>query len=107
MSVKKQTVSEFIREVKPDWKPVATREKQATTGAYSGPLQVSMPGASDWTFLDKPCVPESFESQVAAQERQILGEEEPLALRGEETVKVDDFGQETRVVGKIGSQVPR
>jgi len=35
MSIKKQTVSEFIREVKPDWQPVATREKQATTGEHA------------------------------------------------------------------------
>jgi hypothetical protein len=107
MSVRRLTVSELIRESKPDWEPVAKREKQATTEGYSGPFQVHMPGPYDWTLLGKPCAPESFDSQIEAQERQVMGLEEPLKMWNEETVDVDDFGQETRVVGKVGSQTPK
>jgi len=104
---KRQTVSEFIRDVKPDWEHVKTREKQATTRPFSGCPVVRMPGPNDWTFMGKPCVPETAAEQMKAHDRQNLGEEEPLTFWDEKTVEVDDFGQEVQVVGKIGSRMPR
>ena len=38
---KRQTVSEFIRESKPDWEPVREREVRSSTRPFSGALQVS------------------------------------------------------------------
>lgn len=39
--VKRQTVSEFIREAKPEWEHIRTREKRTSTGHFSGALQVN------------------------------------------------------------------
>lgn len=105
--VTKQTVSEFIREVKPDWEHVRTIEKQATTGAFSGAPVVRVSGPMSRTAYREYGAAESFSEQVDVQDRQNLGEEEPMKLWDEKTVEVDDFGQEVVVVGKIGSRVPR
>jgi hypothetical protein len=92
--VKRQTVSEFIRESKPDWEHVKTREERSSTGAYSGPLQVHM--ALPTSRQSAKLMPaESFADQAEAQRRQIDGEEESVALWGEETVKVEDPRRKT------------
>lgn len=100
-SYKRQTVSEFIRETKPDWEHVKTREDRTSTRPFSGPLTVRMPNEHDWTCLGKPCQPESLLEQFERQERQILEEEPLLTLWDEEDVIVEDL--ETLA----GSQVPR
>lgn len=83
--VRKLTVSEFIRESKPDWKQVSVRYKHADTGTFSGPLTVNMPNEHSWSFLGKPCIPDSFAEQVEHQLKQISGEEPLITLYGEET----------------------
>jgi hypothetical protein len=104
---RKLTVSEFIRETKPDWQHVAKREKQATTGAFSGATVVRVSGPRSRREAREYGPAEPFADQMDAQDRQALGLEEPMALWDEETVDVDDFGQEVKVVGKVGSRVPR
>lgn len=89
---RKMTVSEFLRESKPDWEHVATREKRSSTRPFSGPLTVRPPGRHDWSFLGENCQPEPLQDQADAQMRQILGLEEPMTLHGEEIVEVDDSG---------------
>lgn len=99
---KRQTVSEFIRETKPDWERVKTREARTSTRPFSGPMSVRMPNQYDWTVMGKPVVPESLQEQADRQMRQILKEEDLLALWGEEDIEVDD-----REDGPTGSQLPR
>jgi hypothetical protein len=48
--VRKLTVSELIRETKPDWEPVRKQEKRASTRPFSGAPQVTL---GDPTPLDK------------------------------------------------------
>lgn len=97
--VKRQTVSEFIRESKPDWNHVKTVEKRSSTGAYSGPLQVHMALPTSRTSAELMPA-ESFADQAAAQQAQIDGEEEPMTLWDEEVVPVHD------PVPKVASGLP-
>lgn len=111
--VKRQTVSEFIRESKPDWEHVRAREKRTSTGAFTGALQVDtgVLGVHDkagrlvgGTIDMEMAVP--FADQVEEFDRQnATGETD--TFWEEETRVVDDLGQEGRVVGKVGSRVPR
>jgi len=85
--VRRLTVSEFIRESKPDWEPVRTREKRTSTRPFSGPavVQVTGPKAPD------SLVPfETFAEQVDLQDRQNLGLEEPMSFWEEETKVVQE-----------------
>lgn len=100
-NVKRQTVSEFIRETKPDWEPVAQRERRATTGSFTGVSVVRVSGPTTRKAFKEYGAAEPFADQLDAQDRQNLGLEEPMTLWGEETVEVDDFGQEVRAVGKV------
>ena len=110
---KRQTVSEFIRETKPDWEHVRERERRASTGSFTGALQVStgITGIHDkagrligGTIDMEMAVP--FDEQVAEFDEQNLSGETD-AIFNERTKYVDDLGQETVVVGKVGSRVPR
>lgn len=60
-NVRRMTVSELIRETKPDWKPVHKQEKRASTRPFSGSPQVSMGD------------PTSFERQLECFEHQNQG----------------------------------
>jgi hypothetical protein len=110
---RKLTVSEFIRESKPDWEHVRERERRASTGAFTGALQVDtgVTGIHDkagrligGTIDMEMAVP--FADQVAEFDEQNLSGETDTFF--EETTRfVDDVGQEARVVGKVGSRVPR
>lgn len=111
--MRKLTVSEFIRESKPDWEHVREREVRASTGAFTGALQVStgIRGIHDaagrlvgGTIDMEMAVP--FADQVAEfDEQNRTGITD--AVFGEKDRYVDDLGQETVVVGKVGSRVPR
>jgi hypothetical protein len=105
--VTKQTVSEFIREVKPDWEHVATVEKQATTQAFSGAPVVRVTGPMSRTAYKEYGAAVPFQDQVDEQTGQRPDGAESLKMWAEKTIEVDDFGQGAKVVGKIGSQVPR
>jgi hypothetical protein len=76
--VRKLSVSEFIRESKPDWEHVRYREKRTSTKPFSGAPVVTMENA------------ESFTDQLDHIDKQILGLEEKEAWHGEETRLVDD-----------------
>ena len=85
--MKRQTVSEFIREVKPDWEHVKTVEKRTSTRPFSGPAVVQVAGPKTPDSL----VPfETFAEQVDVQDRQNLGLEQPMTFYGEETKVVED-----------------
>jgi len=111
--VRRLTVSELIRESKPDWEHVKERDRRASTGAFSGCLQVDtgIKGIHDAAgrliggTIDMETAT-SFDSQVEEFDRQNLSGETD-AFFDEATRFVDDLGQEMRVVGKIGSRVPR
>lgn len=110
---KRQTVSEFIRESKPDWEHVKEREVRASTQPFSGALQVStgITGIHDkagrligGTIDMEMAIP--FADQVAEfDEQNLTGITD--AVYGERDKYVDDLGQETVIVGKVGSRVPR
>lgn len=94
--VRKLTVSELIRESKPDWEHVRRTERRATTGAFSGALQVSMGmvGVHDAAgrlvggILDMDNL-EPFDQQVERFDRQNLsGVIAPVF--GEDVCLVDD-----------------
>ena len=111
--IRRMTVSEFIRESKPDWEPVKDREVRASTRAFSGALQVhtGVTGIHDasgrligGTIDMEMAVP--FADQVAEfdeQNRTGLTD----TVYEERNKFVDDLGQECQVVMKIGSRVPR
>jgi hypothetical protein len=111
--MRRLTVSEFIRESKPDWEHVREREVRSSTGAFTGALQVStgITGIHDkagrlvgGTIDMETAVP--FAEQVAAfDEQNLTGLTD--TFYGERDKFVDDLGQETVVVGKVGSRVPR
>ena len=111
--VRKRTVSEFIRESKPDWEHVRVRDQRASTGSFSGAAQVDtgVRGIHDkagrllgGTIDMESAVP--FVDQLADFDRRNLAKETD-ALFDERDRFVDDLGQETVVVGKIGSRTPR
>lgn len=113
LPVKRQTVSEFIRESKPDWEHVRVRDRRGSTGAFTGALQVDtgVLGIHDKAGrlvggnIDmEMAVP--FADQVEEFDRQNLSGETD-AFFEEKTRFVDDLGQEGKVVGKVGSRVPR
>lgn len=106
-------MSEFIRESKPDWEHVKTREQRASTGSYSGPPQVSTGAVGihneDGRLIGATIDMEyalPFDEQMEDFDRQNLSRETPTFFE-EVTKFVDDLGQEAVVVGKIGSRVPR
>lgn len=107
------TVSDFIRESKPDWEHVREREVRASTKPFSGALQVSTgalavtneAGRVIGATIDMGyAVP--FADQVADFDEQNLSGLTDR-VHGERDKFVDDLGQEAVVVGKIGSRVPR
>lgn len=106
--VRKVTVSEFIRESKPDWEPVAVRERRASTGSFTGAPVVSMgalgipskvPGRFAGATMD-PEYMQGFQDQLDDfDEQNLSGVTENV--HGETTRWVDDLDQETVVVGKV------
>jgi hypothetical protein len=107
------TVSELIRESKPDWEHVRERERRASTGSFTGALQVQTAATA---IQDKSgrvlgatidmgyAVP--FDAQVEEfDEQNLTGETD--AVYGETTRFVDDLQQEAVVVARVGSRVPR
>jgi hypothetical protein len=85
--MRRKTVSEFIRETKPDWDHVRTLEKRTSTRPFSGPAVVQVTGPKTPDSM----VPfESFAEQVDIQDRQNLGLEEPMTFWEEETKVVED-----------------
>lgn len=111
--MRKLSVSELIRESKPDWEPVRTRDKRASTKAFSGCPQVDMgvTGIHDHAgrliggTLDMEATT-PFAEQMAEFDSQNLSGDTGT-LMDEKTRFVDDLGQEVKVVGRIGSRTPR
>lgn len=105
--IRRRTVSELIRETKPDWEPVRTRERRTTTGSFSGALQVNtgvtgihdkagrlIGGTIDMAYAER------FDAQVErfdAQNRSGVTD----TFWEERDVIVDDYGQERVVVSKV------
>ena len=91
--MRRKTVSELIRESKPDWKPVAEVHPRGEVRPYTGPFQVHL--------VD----PATFKEQVTRQQREAEGldpgitlwDEAPLVITADEPEE-EDFP---------GSSVPR
>lgn len=113
LGARKLTVSELIRESKPDWEHVRTRDRRTSTEPFSGALQVDtgVRGIHDeagrligGTIDMEMAVP--FADQVEEFDRQNLTGQTDTLFEESERV-VDDLGQEGRIVRRIGSRVPR
>ena len=101
------TVSEFIRESKPDWDHVAVRDRRASTGSFTGAPVVSMGALAipsrNGRFAGATMDPEymqGFQEQLDEfDEQNLSGVTENV--QGETDRWVDDLDQETVVVGKV------
>lgn len=104
---RKMSVSEFIRESKPDWEHVAVRDRRASTGSFTGAPVVSMGAlavpSTNGRFVGATMDPEymqGFQDQLDEfDEQNLSGVTENV--HGETDRWVDDLDQETVVVGKV------
>ena len=103
-NVRRLTVSEFIRETKPDWEHVRTQERRRSTTHFSGAtvVRVGTPMVSSGSAMDP------YDEQMDQQDRQNLAVEEPFNPWDAETVPVNDVEIDTELAftGRVGSRLP-
>lgn len=111
--MRKLSVSEFIRESKPDWEPVRYREIRSSTKSFTGALQVST-GAKGIHDKQGRLIGATIDMEMAIPFADQVAEFDEQNMSGitdavyEESDRyVDDLNQETKIVGKVGSRVPR
>lgn len=108
--MRKMTVSELIRESKPDWEPVATRDRRASTGTFTGAPVVDMAAtaipSTTGRFVGATMDPDyarGFQEQMNEFDDQNLSSTTE-AIYGEKDHWIDDLDQEVQVVGKVSKR---
>lgn len=108
--MRKMTVSELIRESKPDWEPVAIRDRRASTGSFTGAMVVDMAAtaipSTTGRFVGATMDPDyarGFQEQVDEFDEQNLSGVTD-AIYEEKDRWVDDLDQEVQVVSKVSKR---